>query len=525
MQHYLAFDLGAESGRAMLGTLSESGLVIEELHRFPNTPVRVFSSLYWDTLRLWQEIQHALGVAARERRLALSGVGIDTWGVDFALLGRDGALVDNPRHYRDPRTNGVMEKLFQVVPREEVFAATGIQFMQLNTLYQLYAMKLAGAPALEAARTLLFMPDLFDYWMTGVAACERTIASTSQFYDPCSGGWATGLLDRLGIPAGILPAIAEPATRLGTLAGAFWPGPEAAPPVYATACHDTASAVAAVPAEGADWCYISSGTWSLMGAEVDAPVIGEAALAMNLTNETGVGGKIRLLKNIAGLWLVQECRRAWILEGTDYGYDELARLAAAARPFAAVIDPDAFLEPGELPRKIAEHCRANGRQPPATPGEYSRTILESLALRYRQVLESMESLLGRRFRVIHIVGGGSPQHRAEPVRGGRHRPHGRGRTGRGHRHRQRSGAGHGSGGAGRLARGARARPPLLPGAGVRAPSHGRLGQGLPEIPGHSAVIPCTNSAPSATTRRSGFSTAAARWSPSCPRLSTRSTYS
>ena len=315
--------------------------------------------------------------------------------------------MDNPRHYRDPRTNGVMEKLFQVVPREEVFAATGIQFMQLNTLYQLYAMKLAGAPALEAARTLLFMPDLFNYWMTGVAACERTIASTSQFYDPCSGGWATGLLDRLGIPSGILPAIAEPATRLGTLAGAFWPGPEPAPPVYATACHDTASAVAAVPAEGADWCYISSGTWSLMGAEVDAPVIGEAALAMNLTNETGVGGKIRLLKNIAGLWLVQECRRAWILEGTAYGYDELARLAAAARPFAAVIDPDAFLEPGELPRKIAEHCRANGQQPPATPGEYSRTILESLALRYRQVLESMESLLGRRFRVIHIVGGGS----------------------------------------------------------------------------------------------------------------------
>ena len=407
MQHYLAFDLGAESGRAMLGTISANGVAVEELHRFPNVPVRVFSSLYWDTLRLWHEIQHAIGVAARERRLALNGVGIDTWGVDFALLGADGALVDNPRHYRDPRTNGMMEKLFEAVPRAGVFAATGVQFMQLNTLYQIYAMKLAGAPALDAARTLLFMPDLFNYWMTGAARCERTIASTSQFYDPGSGGWATGLLDRLGIPSRILPEIVEPGTLLGPLLGSLWPGPEPAPPVYATACHDTASAVAAVPAQGGDWCYISSGTWSLMGAELDRPVINETSLAMNLTNEVGVAGRIRLLKNIAGLWLVQECRRAWSLEGKTYTYEELARAAATAPPFTAVINPDAFLEPGDLPRRIAEHCHAHGQRAPETPGEFSRTILESLSLRYRQVLESMEALLGRRFGVIHIVGGGS----------------------------------------------------------------------------------------------------------------------
>ncbi|HWQ56946.1 MAG TPA: FGGY-family carbohydrate kinase [Bryobacteraceae bacterium] len=407
MQHYLAFDLGAESGRAMLGTLSDSGLAIEELHRFPNTPVRVLDGLYWDTLRLWHEIRHGLGVAARERRLTLNGVGIDTWGVDFALLGRDGALVDNPRHYRDARTNGIMEKMAEAMPRADIFAQTGIQFIQLNTLCQLYAMKLAGSPALDAARTLLFMPDLFNYWMTGVARAELTIASTSQFYNPCAKGWATGVLERLGLPTGMLPEIVQPGTPLGPLLDSVWPGTGAPPTVYTTACHDTASAVAAVPAQGDDWCYISSGTWSLMGAELAEPIVNQTAMSLNLTNEVGAGGRIRLLKNIAGLWLVQECRRAWSLEGTGYNYDELARLAAAAAPFTAIISPDAFLEPGDMPEKIAAYCVATGQNPPQTHGEFSRTILESLALRYRQVLESLETLIGRRFRVIHIVGGGS----------------------------------------------------------------------------------------------------------------------
>lgn len=405
MTRYLAFDLGAESGRAILGALTADALTIEELHRFPNTPVRVFGNLYWDTLRLWLEMQQALAGAAREGRL--DGIGIDTWGVDYGLLGADGALVDNPRHYRDARTDGIMEQLFQAVPREEVFAETGIQFMQLNTLYQLYSMKLAGAPALDSARTLLFMPDLFNYWMTGVARSERTIASTSQFYNPCARTWTTGLLQRLGIPTVILPEIVEPGTLLGPLLDSLWTGAGAPPAVYATACHDTASAVAAVPAQDESWCYISSGTWSLMGAELDAPIINADSLALNLTNEVGAAGKIRLLKNIAGLWLLQECRRAWQAAGHDLSYAQLAQMAAEARPFSAVLNPDAFLHPGDMPRKIAEHCRANGQEPPQSFGEYARTILESLALRYRQVLESLETLVGRRIDVIHIVGGGS----------------------------------------------------------------------------------------------------------------------
>jgi len=412
MPHYLAFDLGAESGRAILGTLAADRLTIEELHRFPNTPVRVFDALYWDILRLWHEIQHGLGtagkVAAGARRLSLAGIGIDTWGVDFALLGADNALADNPRHYRDARTHGMMQKVFAVVPREEVFAQTGIQFMQLNSLYQLYALKAAGSPALAAARTLLFIPDLLNYWLTDVMRAELTIASTSQFYDPRRKTWATDLLGRLGLPVYILPEIVQPGTLLGPLLPSVAEPAGLDPvPVYATGCHDTASAVAAVPAGSGNWCYISSGTWSLMGAELDEPVINAQSLEQNLTNEVGAAGKIRFLKNIAGLWLLQECRRAWAAEGAEYTYDDLVRMAASAAPFSAVIDPDSFLDPGDMPRKIAAWCRDTGQTPPASPAEFTRTILESLALRYRQVLEGLESLAARRFDVVHIVGGGS----------------------------------------------------------------------------------------------------------------------
>jgi rhamnulokinase len=408
MSRYLAFDLGAESGRAMLGTLESGRLTLDELHRFPNTPVRIFTALYWDTLRLWHEMQHALAVAGREKRLAIDGIGVDTWGVDFALVGPDGALVDNPRHYRDARTHGMLELAFQIIPRAEIFAQTGIQFMQINSLYQLYAMRLSGSPALSAARTLLMMPDLFNYWLTGVAKSELTIASTSQFYNPRNSGWATELFDRLDLPGTILPEIAQPGTLLGPLLPQVAEAAGlSAVPVYATGCHDTASAVAAVPASGANWCYISSGTWSLMGVELDAPVINDRSLALNLTNEMGAGGKTRLLKNIAGLWLLQECRRAWTLEGINHSYEELAAMASTAPPFSAIINPDAFLDPGNMPEKIAAYCRATGQTPPSSVGAASRTILESLALRYREVLENLESLLGRTFDVIHIVGGGS----------------------------------------------------------------------------------------------------------------------
>ncbi len=402
MSHYLAFDFGAESGRAILGSLADGKLAVEELHRFPNTPVRVMGALFWDTLRLWHEIQHGIAVAVRERKLALHGIGIDTWGVDYGLIGADGHLCANPRHYRDSRTNGVMEKLFAAVPRDQVFGYTGIQFMQLNTLYQLYAEKLTGSPALGCATRLLNMPDLFNYWLTGEARSETTIASTTQFFDPATMTWSTQLLERLGLPAGILGPLVTP----GTLLGRTLDPPHI--PVYASAGHDTAAAVAAVPSEGGgNWCYISSGTWSLMGLELDAPIINAASLAANYTNEAGVAGKVRFLKNIAGLWLLQECRRHWTGEGAEYSYEQLARMAAEARPFSAIIDPDAFLEPGDMPAKIAAHCAAAGQAPPATCGEYARAILESLALRYRNVLENLEALSGRRIEVIHIVGGGS----------------------------------------------------------------------------------------------------------------------
>jgi rhamnulokinase len=408
MSRYLAFDLGAESGRATLGILDARRLTLEELHRFPNQPVRVFSALYWDTLRLWQEMRHGLAVAGREKRIRLDGIGVDTWGVDFALVGQDGNLVEDPRHYRDARTNGMLEAAFQIVPREEIFAHTGVQFMQINTLYQLYAMRRAGSRALACARTLLMTPDLFNYWLTGIAKSEATIASTSQFYNPRLQRWAVELFDRLCLPKTILPEVVQPGTRLGMLltevAEACGLG---ATTVYATGCHDTASAVAAVPASGESWCYISSGTWSLMGVELDAPVINAGSLALNLTNEMGVGGKTRLLKNIAGLWLLQECRRAWELAGKEYGYEELALMAADAPPFSAMLDPDAFLEPGDMPAKIAAHCQSTGQKPPDSVAATARTILESLALRYREVLESLENLLGRKLEIIHIVGGGS----------------------------------------------------------------------------------------------------------------------
>jgi rhamnulokinase len=389
-------DLGAESGRAIVGALEGGTLALEETHRFPNIPVRVFSAFYWDTLRLWHEIQQGIAIASRGRELA--GMAIDTWGVDFALLGEDGSLAANPRHYRDARNHGILEKMFERVPREEIFDAAGIQFMVINTLCQLYAMKLAGDPALGRARTLLMMPDLFNYWLTGVVRSERTIASTSQFCDPRTGKWAANLLGRFGLADSILPEIVAPGERLGA-----WNGI----PVFTTASHDTASAVAAVPADTADWCYISSGTWSLMGVELDAPVINREALALNFTNELGFGGTTRLLKNIAGLWLLQECRRAWSAAGTDYSYEELTRLAEEARPFLARIDPDAFSDPDAMPEKIRAACAQSGQSVPETPGEIARTILESLAFRYRDVLESLERLLGRKLGTIHIVGGGS----------------------------------------------------------------------------------------------------------------------
>ncbi len=404
----LAIDLGASSGRVMLGELAEGVLTLEELHRFANTPVELPTGLYWDTLRLFHEIRRGLAIAGRERKLQIDAIGVDTWGVDFALLGEDGALVDNPRHYRDSRNEGVPERAYKAVSKEEIFEATGVQFMQINSLYQWYAMKLLRSPALRVAKRLLFMPDLFNYWLTGVARAERTIASTSQFYDPRKGAFAEEMLKKLGLDRSILGEVIDPGTRLGPLLAdiAEFSGLGAVP-VYASGGHDTADAVVAVPAEGQNWCYISSGTWSLMGVELDSPVIDAATLGENFTNEAGAQGKIRFLKNIAGMWLLEECRTAWALEGNNFTYEELMESAAAARARTAVIDPDAFLEPGRMPQRIAEFCRSSGQRVPLDPGEMTRVILESLAERYKNVLASIEKLTGRKIRVIHIVGGGS----------------------------------------------------------------------------------------------------------------------
>jgi len=407
MPHYLAIDLGAESGRVMLGHLDAGRLALQELHRFPNQPVHLPFGRYWDAFRLHHEMVEGLAIAGR-RGLRVDGIGVDTWGVDYGLIGADGALVDCPRCYRDDRTNGIPEQLFQVVPRAEVFARTGIQIMAINTLYQLYSMRLARSPALQSAERLLFMPDLFVYWLTGVARGEVTIASTSQFYDPQARRFDSELLEKLGIPSRILPELIEPGERVGTLLPRLAESTGlGAAPVFATTSHDTASAVAAVPAQGDDWCYISSGTWSLMGVELPRPIVSEKSAALNYTNEAGFGGSTRLLKNIAGLWLLQECRREWAARGESHTYSELAQMAEEAGPAARVIDPDDFLQPGDMPRRIAEWCRAHAIPEPKSKGETCRLILESLAARYCQVLEGLEDLVGRKIRTVHIVGGGS----------------------------------------------------------------------------------------------------------------------
>jgi rhamnulokinase len=411
MSSYLAVDLGAESGRVMLGSLASGRLTLEQIHRFPNIPVRLPTGLYWDTLRLWREILDGMAIAGRQRGLRPAGVGVDTWGVDFALLSADGALADNPRHYRDARNNGMIEAAFERISREKIYEATGLQFMQFNTLLQWYALQRSQSPALTTAQTLLFMPDLFAYLLSGECRAELTIASTSQFYDPREKAWALPVLSALGLNGKLLPRIVLPGTRLGTLLPyvAEETGLPASTPVYATAGHDTAAAVAAVPArqgEGA-WCYISSGTWSLMGVELDHPVINAQSMALNFTNEIGVEGRVRLLKNIAGLWPLQEYRRQREQQGQALSYDEIVRMAAGAPPFQSLINPDAFLEPGHMADRIAAYCRDNAQRPPETPGEFARCILESLALRYRQVIEHLEELTGPGIGTIHISGGGS----------------------------------------------------------------------------------------------------------------------
>jgi rhamnulokinase len=405
----LAFDLGAESGRGILGQLDDRRLSLQVIHRFPNGPVRLLDRLHWNVLGLFVEMLAALRKTVAEHG-AIDGLGVDTWGVDFGLLGRDGSLLGNPRHYRDPHTEGVMEEAFAVVSRSEIFRRTGLQFMRFNTIFQLLALKKAKSPLLDVADTLLMIPDLFNYFFTGIKSNEFTDASTSQMLDPVGKQWDRQLLDRFQLPSKILGSIVTPGTALGPMQKALASEiGTSSIPVIATASHDTAAAVASVPAQGKSWAYISSGTWSLMGVELDAPLISEQAATYNFTNEGGVGGTTRFLKNIMGLWLVQECKRTWERAGKTYGYDELAKLAQTAKPFVSVVDPDdaGFMLPVRMPEAIAEFCRRTGQTVPVEPGAVIRCALESLALRYRWVLARLEELTGKHLEVIHVVGGGS----------------------------------------------------------------------------------------------------------------------
>ena len=405
----LGFDFGASSGRAMLGVFDGERIEIEEIHRFSNDPVMLCGRCVWDVPRLVYEMKQALLKLSRTG-LRVDAIGIDTWGVDFGMLDKNGHLLGLPVHYRDDRTLGMREKVREIIPDRELFAHTGLAYNQFNTLYQLYAMKLEGDPVLEKAADLLFMPDLLAYFLTGKKGTEYTVASTSELINPYTRDWDIPLMEKLGLPTGFLGAVKLPGTVRGTLL------PEIARecgvdeiPVIAIGSHDTASAVAAVPAREKDFAYISSGTWSLLGVEIEKPLCEEGVMNANYTNEGGVDGSIRLLKNIMGLWIIQECKREWDRRSDAVGFAELVEMAVKAPAFKAIIDVDdpCFMAPGDMPNRIQAYCERTGQAVPNGRGEISRVIYESLALKYRWAIERLEEVLGHPVKVLHIVGGGS----------------------------------------------------------------------------------------------------------------------
>jgi len=420
-----AADLGASGGRVIVGRVGAGHhgaghhgaghhgagrLDLHEVHRFPNTPVTALRTLHWDILALHDSVLAGLRAAARDFDLA--SVGIDTWGVDFGLLDSAGSLLGNPVHYRDARTAGVADRVQAALTADELYEVTGIQRLPFNTIFQLAAM--AGSPQLSAARTLLLIPDLLGYWLTGEIGAELTNASTTQLLDARTRAWATPLMERTGLPAGIFPPLRRPGDRIGYLLPAVaraagLAGLAAPLPVMAVGSHDTASAVAAVPARGASFAYVSCGTWSLVGMELAEPVLTTASRRANFTNEVGIDGTIRYLRNVMGLWLLQESSRAWAATGLPVDQDELAAQAARVPPLRFVIDPDdpEFLAPGDMPARITAACRALGQAPPEGPAQIARCILDSLALAYRRAIIEVQELSGRHVDTVHVVGGGA----------------------------------------------------------------------------------------------------------------------
>lgn len=410
---YLGIDLGAESGRVVAGLFDGQRLRLEEIHRFSNGAVHVAETLRWDVLKLWAEIQAGLAKAAQSFGNDAISVGVDTWGVDYVLLGKGNEMLGQPYHYRDPRTNGVMEQAFSRVPRKDIFAATGLQFMGINTLYQLIAMQQTNPKLMAMAERFLMMPDVFHWLLCGSQVVEFTNATTSQCLDATTRTWASDMLRKFEIPTAMFPEVVAPGTKLGKLRADV--AERCRLPrldVVTPATHDTGSAVAAIPTEKtgtANWAYISSGTWSLMGLELPQPVLTPRALELNVTNEGGIDGTYRLLKNIMGLWLVQECRRSFERQGKSLTYAAITHLAAEAKPFVSLVDPDAaaFLAPADMPTEIRKWCETRGQRSPEGEGALVRCALESLALKYRMVLGWLEELAGSRVEVIHIVGGGT----------------------------------------------------------------------------------------------------------------------
>jgi rhamnulokinase len=410
---YLAVDLGAGSGRVLAGEFDGEHITLHELNRFENTPVELPDGWHWNITSLYQSILDGLRLAFKKYGDAAVSVGVDTWGVDYALLDKEGRMLGLPYQYRDARTDGMMEAAYAKVPKEEIYAATGIQFMFINSLYQLVSEVESKSPALAVAEDLLFIPDLFSYWLSGVKSQERSFVSTSQLYNPKTKDWDYDLIEKMGLPKHLFKTITDPATVLGSLRASLAEDIGFSDlKVVTVAGHDTASAVAAVPCEGSTPAYLSSGTWSLMGLELNEPVISEQSFEDALTNEIGIDGTVRFLKNICGLWLLQESRRYWLSKGQDLAYGEMASLAAEAAPFRSLIDPDdaRFAHSGRMPEKVREYCLETGQETPETPGEVIRCICESLALRYAEVWERLLHHTDDPPKVLHIVGGGCQDH-------------------------------------------------------------------------------------------------------------------